>query len=71
MKKIAIRRSEVLRAKYMAEIEAFGPNTLDFLDKTGCVRRNQIRQFRYGLRGIHLLPINWIPMESVFQLLVS
>ena len=52
MKKIAIRRSEVLRAKYMAEIEAFDPDMLVFLDETGCDRRNQIRQFGYGLRGI-------------------
>jgi len=52
MKKVAIRRSEVLRAKYMAEIEAFDPDMLVFLDKTDCDRRNQIRQFGYGLRGI-------------------
>ena len=52
MKKIAIRRSEVLRAKYMAEIEAFDPDMLVFLDRTGCDKRNSIRQFGYGLRGI-------------------
>ena len=52
MKKIAIRCSEALRAKYMAEIEAFDPDMLVFLDETGCDRRNQIRQFGYGLRGI-------------------
>ena len=52
MKKIAIRRSEVLRAKYMAEIEAFDPDMLVFLDETGCDKRNSIRQFGYGLRGI-------------------
>ena len=52
MKKIAIRCSEVLRAKYMAEIEAFDPDMLVFRDETGCDRRNLIRQFGYGLRGI-------------------
>ena len=52
MKKIAIRCSEVLRAKYMAEIEAFDPDMLVFLDETGCDKRNSIRQFGYGLRGI-------------------
>ena len=52
MKKIAIRRSEVLRAKYMAEIEAFDPDMLVFLDETGCDKRNSMRQFGYGLRGI-------------------
>lgn len=52
MKKIAIRRSEVLRAKYMAEIEEFDPDMIVFLDETGCDKRSSIRQFGYGLRGI-------------------
>ena len=55
MKKIAIRCSEVLRAKYMAEIEAFDPDMLVFLDETGSDKRNSIRQFGYGLRGITLV----------------
>ena len=38
MKKIAIRRSEVLRAKYMAEIEAFDPDVLVFLDETSKIQ---------------------------------
>jgi len=35
MKTIAIRRSEVLRAKYMAEIAAFDPDILMRLVVTG------------------------------------
>ena len=36
----------------MAEIEAFDPDMLVFLDETDCEKRNSIRQFGYGLRGI-------------------
>ena len=39
----------------MAEISAFSANMLVFLDETGSDRRNSIRQFGYGLRGIPLL----------------
>ena len=52
MKKYAIRRSEILIAQYMAEIEAFDPEMLVFIDETGCDRRNSIRQVGYGIRGI-------------------
>ena len=36
----------------MAEIEAFDPEMLVFIDETGCDRRNSIRQVGYGIRGI-------------------
>ena len=36
----------------MAEIEAFDPYMLVFLDETGSDKRNSIHQFGYGLRGI-------------------
>ena len=49
MKQVAIRRSDVLRAQYMAEMSAFD---LVFIDETGSERRNSIRQYAYGLRGI-------------------
>ena len=51
-KKIAIRRSEVLRAKYMAEIEAFDPDVLVFRDETGCDKRNS--HCKYS--GVHGTP---------------
>lgn len=52
MKKYAIRRSEIHRGQYMAEIEAFDPEMVVFIDETGCDRRNSIRQLGYGIRGI-------------------
>ena len=52
MKMVAIRRSEILRAEYIAEISAFHPDMLVFIDETGSERRNSIRQYGYGLRGI-------------------
>ena len=42
----------------MAEIEAFDPDMLVFLDEIGSDKQNSIRQFGYGLRGINLLPTN-------------
>ena len=52
MKQVAIRRSDILQAQYMVEMEAFNPHTLVFVDETGCERRNSIRWYGYGLRGI-------------------
>ena len=52
MKRVAIGRSDVLRGQYMADIDVFDPNMLVFVDETGFDRRNLIRQFGYGLRGI-------------------
>ena len=52
MKKVADRRSDVLRACYMVEIEEFHPDMLVFIDETGCERRNLVRKYGYGLRGI-------------------
>ena len=52
MKKVAIRRSDILRAQYMNEMEAFDPYVLVFVDETGCERCNSKRQYGYGLRGM-------------------
>ena len=52
MKKIAVRRSEVLRARFMVEIEEFDPDMLVFIDETGCERRNLVRKYGCGVRGI-------------------
>ena len=52
MKKLAIQQSDTLRAQYMAEIEAFDPNMLVFIDETGCDKRNSKCLFGYGIRGI-------------------
>ena len=52
MKRVAIRRSDILRAQYMAEMSAFDPDMLVFIDETGTERRNSICQYAYALRGI-------------------
>lgn len=52
IKKVAMQQSDILRAQYMAEIEAFDADMLVFIDETGCDKRNSIRQFGYGIRGI-------------------
>ena len=52
MKRVAIQQSNALRAQYMAEIEAFDPSMLVFIDETGCDKRNAKRLFGYGVRGI-------------------
>ena len=52
MRNIAIMRSEILRAEYLADISVFDPNMLVFVDETGCQRRNSIRRYGYGVRGI-------------------
>ena len=36
----------------MAEMSAFDPDMLVFIDETGSERRNSIRQYAYALRGI-------------------
>ena len=36
MKKVAIRRSDIPRAQYMNEMEAFDPHMLVFVDEMGC-----------------------------------
>ena len=52
MRNIAIMRSDILRAQYLADMSIFDPNMLVFIDETGCQRRNAIRRYGYGLRGI-------------------
>jgi len=57
MKLTAIQRSEVKRAEYISEIQEFKPEMLVFIDETGSDRRNSIRKYGYGLRG--LTPISY------------
>ena len=51
MKRVAVQQSGALRARYMAEIGAFDPDTLLFTE-TGCDKHNVKRYFGYGIRGI-------------------
>lgn len=57
MTQVALQRSEVKRAEYLAEITQFDPNMLIFVDETGSDRRNSVLTFRYGLKGTP--PVNY------------
>ena len=49
---IAIQRSDEIRARYMAEISMYDPSMFVWLDESGCDRRNSMRKYGYGIRGI-------------------
>jgi len=55
MKLTAIQRSEVKRAEYISDIQELKPEMLVFIDETGSDRRNSIRKYGYGLRGLTLI----------------
>ncbi len=48
---IALQQSEAKRAIYMAEISAFQPEMLVWIDETGCDKRNMLRKYGYSIRG--------------------
>lgn len=52
MRRVAIQRSDALRARFMADISIYDPNMFVWLDETGCDRRNTLRKYGYSLRGI-------------------
>ena len=43
---------EVSRLQFMAEMCAFDPAMLVWLDETGCDKRNAVRQYGYAFRGL-------------------
>ena len=49
---VALQRSDVYRARYMAEIAMHDPAMLVFIDETGSDRRNGQRRRGYSVRGI-------------------
>ncbi|XP_065891697.1 uncharacterized protein [Dysidea avara] len=49
---IALQQSEVKRVEYVAEMSAFDPSTIVWIDETGCDRRSTLRYFGYGIRGL-------------------
>ena len=51
MRKVAVQQPEELRARYVAEISLYRPNTLVFLDETGSDRKTAMRKFGHSLRG--------------------
>ena len=49
---VAMQRSEEQRARFMADISAYDPASIIWIDESGCDRRNSMRKFAYTLRGI-------------------
>ena len=48
---VALQQSEIKRIEFMAEVSAFDPNMLIWIDQTGSDRCNEIRKYGYSLRG--------------------
>ena len=57
MTNVALQRSDVKRAEFIAEMMQFNTDMFLFVDETGSDRRNSIRKFCYGLKGI--LPVSY------------
>ena len=51
IKHVALQRSEILRAKYVAEIDIYNPESLVFVDETGGERKDAMRKCGYSLCG--------------------
>lgn len=51
MHHVAIQRSDLERAKFMAAISIYDPSMLIWLDETGCDQRNTIRKYGYSIQG--------------------
>ena len=51
MHRVALQRSETMRAKFMHEISVFDPSMLIWLDESGCDRRHAMRKYGYSVRG--------------------
>ena len=49
---VVIQRSEKQRARFMADISAYDPAMIIWIDESGCDRHNSMRKFAYTLRGI-------------------
>lgn len=52
LKHYAIQRSETLRTKFRSEFQYFLPSMVVWIDETGFDRRNGIRKYGYGIRGL-------------------
>ena len=49
---VALQQSDDQRAGFMAEVSAYAPSMLIWINESGCDRRNIIRKRGYSLRGI-------------------
>ena len=54
MYRIALQRSDTLRAQFIADISVYDPAMLVWLDESGCDKRNTVRKYGYSIRGIPL-----------------
>ncbi len=52
MQLVASQRDEELRASYVSEVSMYEDHFPIFIDETGCDRRNALRKYGYGVRGM-------------------
>ena len=51
IQQVALQRSAITRAKFMADMQFFNTSQIVWLDETGCDRQDHIRKYGYSLRG--------------------
>lgn len=49
---VAKQQSDELRARFMAKVSMYDPAMLVWVDESGCDRRDTIRKYGYGMKGI-------------------
>ena len=52
MTQVALQRDDYFRLKYTMDVSIYQREMLVFLDETGADRRNHLRKYGYGVRGI-------------------
>lgn len=52
MHRVALQRSDALRAQFMADISVYDPSMFVWLDEAARDRRHAIRKYGYSVRGI-------------------
>lgn len=69
IQRIVLQRSDEKRARFMAEVTAYDPSMLIWIDKSGCDRRNCIRKCGYSVRGMtprdHCLMVRGIRYSAI------
>lgn len=51
IQRVSLRRCEIKRAEFWAEMVAFDPDMMLWVDETGCDKRNALRKYGYGIQG--------------------
>ena len=69
MTNVALQRSDVKRADFIAEMMQFNTDMFVFVNQTGSNRKKSIRKFGYGLKGVvvNLLEISKITVKSLLN----